>query len=410
MTTTPTWGNVAVERLAECPKTMTNGPCGGVAADGACEVDRRKLCVWYEAIHLSPAQEVFRRLPAADWSQPGVAFGRQTLSGNGASALAEAQALPDKTDRPLRSAGRFEQVLRSGRFAVTCEINPPDSADAAAQLQRVQALRGLVDAVHISDNSLASPHMCGLALAGLIERLGLETILHMTCRDRNRLMLQADVLGAAALGVKNVLCLTGDHPSIGDHPQAKPVFDLDAITFIEAVRRLRDDEAFESGRVLQAAPRVLIGGGAEPTSPPYDFRPVRLAKKIAAGLDFAVTQVIFDMERLRQYLHQVRDLGLDRKIYLLVSVGALGGPGMARGMNANTPGVSVPESVIHRLEKTPKAQRRAEGVKICIEQIQELLQMPGVNGIDLMDIEPERYIEIVEAAGLEDRPLAAGPR
>ena len=308
--------------------------------------------------------------------------------------------------RPQRTDSRFEQLLRKGRFVVTCEVNPPDSADPKQVLEQVRPLIGVMDAVHISDNSLASPHMCGLALAGLIESIGLETILHMTCRDRNRNMLQADLLGAAALGVKHVLAITGDHPAIGDHPEAKPVFDLDAVSLIEMVRHLRDNESLLSGRPLHHAPRLLIGGGAEPTAPPLEFRPHRLAKKIAAGIDFAVTQVVYDMAMLRSYMHAIREMELDKKIHILVSVGALAGPTMARGMNSSTPGVTVPEDVIRRMAAAPMGKRRDEGVKICVEQIHELLEMPGVSGIDIMDVDPGRYEQIVESAGLRDRPLA----
>ena len=280
----------AAEHLLDCPKSMTNGPCGGVALDGTCEVDRRK-CVWAATITSRPGAQN-TPAPPADWSatEPFSALFAEPMH-----QRSVADTL-DRDQRPLRKGGRFESMLRAGRFVVTAEINPPDSSDAAAVLARVQPLAGVLDAVHISDNSLASPHMCGLAMAALIERIGVETILHMTCRDRNRNMLQADLLGAAALGIKNVLCLTGDHPAIGDHPGAKPVFDLDAVSWIDTARHLRDESTLLSGRVLDAAPNVLIGAGAEPTAAPLDFRPHRLAAKVAAGIDFAVTQVVYDMD------------------------------------------------------------------------------------------------------------------
>lgn len=395
-------GNSEVEQLLACPKTMTNGPCGGVATDGTCEVDKQKSCVWWEALAHADSTAARAPLPAPDWSSTGRwadAFAAQKLPRMAAQTL-------DKHLRPDRTDSRFERLLREGQFVITCEVNPPDSANPKQVLERVRPLIGIMDAVHISDNSLASPHMCGLALAGLIESIGMETILHMTCRDRNRNMLQADLLGAAALGVKHVLAITGDHPAIGDHPQAKPVFDLDAVSLIELMRHLRDSETLLSGRSLHDAPRLLIGGGAEPTSPPLEFRPHRLAKKIAAGIDFAVTQVVYDMALLRSYMHAVREMGLDNKVHILVSVGALGGPAMARGMNDSTPGVTVPEKVIRRMEAAPTGKRRDEGVKICVEQIHELLEMPGISGIDIMDVDPGRYAEIVESAGLTARPLA----
>ena len=390
-----------VQRLLECPKSMTNGPCGGVALDGTCEVDKR-MCVWAETIAARPGAQN-HPAPPGDWSAPepfSALFGEPRQLRTVADTL-------DKELRPVRQGGRFESMLRAGRFVVTAEINPPDSSDAAAVLARVQPLTGVLDAVHISDNSLASPHMCGLAMAALIERIGVETILHMTCRDRNRNMLQADLLGAAALGIKNVLCLTGDHPAISDHPAAKPVFDLDAVSWIDTARHLRDEATLLSGRRLDVAPNVLIGAGAEPTAAPLEFRPHRLAAKVAAGIDFAVTQVVYDMALFADFMHKVRDLGLEKKIYILVSVGALAGPTMARGMNNATPGVVVPEHVIKRLDGIPKGKRWEEGLRICVEQIEQLKEMPGISGIDIMDLDPTRYGEVVEAANLTERPLAA---
>ena len=402
MTTQPAFIRPKSDRLVDCPKLMTNGPCGGVSLDGACEVDGR-LCVWAEAVTFAGDSRTTFPSPPPDWSlaEP---FSEPLPARLAARTSSDTL---DKDQRPCRQGGRFETLLREGRFVVTAEANPPDSANADSYLERVRPLIGLIDAVHISDNSLSSPHMCGLATAALIEQMGMETILHMTCRDRNRIMLQADLLGAAALGVKNVLCLTGDHPSIGDHAAAQPVFDLDAVRWIDTVRHLRDEEMLLSGRALDHAPDVFIGAGAEPTAAPLEFRPQRLASKVAAGIDFAVTQVVYDMEMLGDFMRRVCDLGLDKKIYILVSVGAMAGPAMARGMNNNTPGVAVPEDVIRRLEGALPGRRREEGLRICVEQIEQLKEMPGVSGIDIMDIAPERYGEVVEAAGLGTRSNAA---
>jgi methylenetetrahydrofolate reductase (NADPH) len=217
-------GNLPIERLAECPKTMTNGPCGGVGVDGTCEVDRSKLCVWHEALRDSPTPETRKLAPAPDWTQDfTTAF--QTLP---TTEVIDIAALPHKNDRPLHSGSRFEQLLRAGHFVITAELNPPDSADLSLTLDYANTIHQHVDACHISDNALAQPHMNGIATAALVQQAGIEPILHMACRDRNRLALQADMLGAHALGVRNILCLTGDHPSQGDHPQGKPVFDVDA--------------------------------------------------------------------------------------------------------------------------------------------------------------------------------------
>jgi len=399
----------------ECPKNLRNGPCGGVGLDGSCEVDRSMTCVWFKAVSRSARlpwrEDIFQINPPVDWSLKGSSSWINVLVGRDHHDRTTPPwrdiPIPDKADRPERSGSRFERALRSGRFVVTCEINPPDSASAAALLDRVLPLRHLVDAFHISDNSLASPHMCGLALAAQIEALGLETILHMTCRDRNRNMLQADALGAAALGVKNILCLSGDHPAIGDHPTARPVFDLDSVTFINLLCRMRDEGVYANGQALDAPFRAFLGGGAEPTAPPLEFRPHRLAKKAAAGLDFATSQLVFDLDLFKQFMQRVRDLGLDRKIYILVGVGWLLSPKMAQAINAETPGVVVPQHLIDRLQRAPSKMRKAEGLKILVEQIHQLIEIPGVSGIDIMDTEPERYLQIIDAAGLHNRPLAA---
>ena len=391
----------AIARLLECPKTMTNGPCGGVGLDGGCEVKPSQPCVWVDTSRSEAVELLRTRNGVPDWSPSGEWSTAFTIRPTSTAA-----ATADRDARPIRSGSTLEGLLRAGRFVVTAEINPPDSADASLILSRVAPLADLVHAVHISDNSLASPHMCGLALASLIERAGIETILHMTCRDRNRLMLQADMLGAAALGIKNILCITGDHPSIGDHPQAKAVFDVDSVSMLAMFRHCRDTASLHSGRSLDAAPRIFLGGGGEPSAPPFDHRPERLAKKVAAGADFIVTQVVYDMDMFETWMARVRDLGLDEKVYILVSVGALGGPEMARGMNANTPGIVVPEAVIRRLERSPRGQRRDEGAQICVEQIQRLLETPGVSGVDIMDTDPSRYIEIIESAGLTGEVMA----
>ena len=360
-----------------CPKDMVYGPCGGVSLSGTCEVDRSKLCTWHDHIDKIPAELI--------------------------------EALPDKYDKPMQSGSRFEQVLRSGEFAVSCELNPHDSADATAIVEYAKTIAPYIDAGHISDNSLASPHMCGLAVAALVQEF-IDPILHMTCRDRNRLMLQADLLGAHALGTKNILCITGDHPRLGDHANAKPVFDLDAIRWIETAVNLRNQSAFLDGeRRLATPPHVFIGGAAAPSAPPLALRPHRLARKLTAGADFIVTQLVFDMQMLRDFMAGVRALGLDKKTHILVGVGALNSPGMARAINKGTPGVVIPPELIKRLAGVPQHKRKAEGIKICVEQIEELKEMPGISGIDIMDLDFRHWFptpEIVEAAGLHHRPQA----
>ena len=308
----------------------------------------------------------------------------------------------------MRSASRVERLLRAGEFVVTCEVNPRDSADGTELIDYARTLEGTVDAVHVSDNFLAQPHMSGTVAACMIEQqTELETILHLTCRDRNRLQLQADILGAHAMGVRNVLCLTGDHPSLGDHKEAKPVFDLDSITFIELVRKMRDEGTFQSGRKIVVPPRLFIGGAVAITAPPLEFRPHRMAKKMAAGVNFLTSQLVFDMSLLENFMKRVHDLGIIQNTHLLIGVGALPGPLAARAINEHTPGVVIPESIIKRLDGVRKDRRREEGIRIVVEQIQQLQEMPGIGGVDIMDMSPDRWFptpEIVERAGLKERP------
>lgn len=402
-------GVAVLERLLECPKTMTNGPCGGVGLDGSCEVARDKLCCWYEAVE--QGVDFRQRATAVDWSGGEEAW-RVAFEAPPAPAATPAtlvaRSTPSGDGTPQLSGSRLERLLRRGEFVVTCELNPHDSASGEAIQAYARTLAPFIDAAHISDNSLASPHMCGLAVAALVQQVGIEPILHMTCRDRNRLMLQSDLLGAHALGVRNVLCLTGDHPRLGDHPSAKPVFDLDSLTFLDAARRLRDEGRFLDGeRTLDVRPKLFLGGAVGLTSPPLDFRPQRMAKKIEAGASFVVTQLVFDMQRLARFVNQIRDMGLLEHTHFLVGIGALSGVKMARAINEYTPGVYVPDAIVKRLEGAPPKQRRAEGLKICVEQLQQLSEMEGVSGVDVMDLDPRRWFptgEIVKSAGLLPRP------
>ncbi|MDE0663978.1 MAG: methylenetetrahydrofolate reductase C-terminal domain-containing protein [Acidimicrobiaceae bacterium] len=405
----------------ECPKNIRNGPCGGVGRNGECEVDHSMTCVWLKAVDRAGkgrwTDELYQGNPSVDWSLQGQSSWINTFAGRDhhertAPQWQRVELRTKRTERDdeMRSGSRFERLLRDGHFVVTCEVNPRDSADATELIEYVRTLEGFVDAAHVSDNSFATPKMSGTIAAGLIEmQTGVETILHMTCRDRNRLMLQADVLGACATGVRNILCLGGDYPTLGDHPEAKPVFDLDSTGFIRILKKMRDEGTFDSGRELKAAPRVYIGGAVGPTAPPLEFRPHRMAKKLVAGADFITTQLMFDMDMFRDFMKRTVDLGLTEKTHILVGVGALPGPIAAR-MVDKTPGCIVPEHVIDRLEAAPKGKRRAEGVKIVVEQIQELQEIPGVSGVDIMDLMPDSWFptaEIVEAAGLQDRPEPA---
>lgn len=302
--------------------------------------------------------------------------------------------LPGHTSR-----GRLERVLRRGEFAVTAELSPPDSADPQEVYDRVAVFEGWVDGINATDGSGANCHMSSVAICALLTRIGYSPVLQISCRDYNRIAIQGNVLGAAALGVCNVLCLTGDGVQAGDHPDAKPVFDLDSISLLSVIKRMRDEQRFLSGRKITSPPRLFLGAAENPFAPPYDFRPLRLAKKIAAGAQFIQTQYCFDVPLLREFMTKVRDMGLDQQCFFLVGVGPLPSARTARWMRANVPGVHVPDSVIARLEGAEN--QRAEGKRLCIDIIQEVREIPGVSGIHLMAYRQEELVaEIVHDSGV----------
>lgn len=307
------------------------------------------------------------------------------------------------------SAGRFERVLRSGRFAVTSELNPPDSADPEDTYQRALVLSQVCDAINATDASGANCHMSSLGICALLTRAGYSAVMQISCRDRNRIAIQGDVLGAAAMGVNSVLCLTGDSVESGDHPDAKPVFDLDSLSLLDTVRTMRDEKRFLSGRAVTTPPQLFLGAASNPFAPPFDWRPHRLAKKIAAGAQFIQTQYCFDLDRLSAFMGSVRDLGLDKKCFILVGVGPLASARAARWIRANVPGVHIPDHVIARLEGA--ADQRAEGKRLCIDMLQEIAAMDGVSGAHIMAYRQEELVnEIVRESGvLNKRTRAAAP-
>jgi methylenetetrahydrofolate reductase (NADPH) len=301
----------------------------------------------------------------------------------------------------LKPTSRLAGVLRSGRFAVTSELNPPDSADPQAVYERALVLASVCDAINATDASGANVHMSSVGVCALLTRAGYEPVMQVSCRDRNRIAIQGDLLGAAAMGVRNVLCLTGDGVQTGDQPQAKPVFDLDSIGLLEVARKLRDEGRFLSGRQLEVVPDLFLGAAANPFAPPYDFRPLRLAKKIAAGAQFIQTQYCFDVGRLESYMTAVRQLGLHHKAYILVGVGPLRSARAALWMRENVPGVVIPEKVIDRLRRAPGGKQAAEGIHLCVEIIQQVREIEGVHGVHVMAYRQEETVaEIIEQAGL----------
>ena len=293
------------------------------------------------------------------------------------------------------SPGRLERVLRAGAFAVTAEIAPPDSADPEEVYQRARIFDGYVDAINATDGSGANCHMSSVGVCSLLTRLGYAMVMQVSCRDKNRIAIQGDVLGAAAMGVSNVLCLTGDGVQAGDQPQAKPVFDLDAVSLAATIRTMRDESQFLSGRALTAPPRVFIGGAANPFAPPLDFRVQRLEKKIKAGIQFVQTQYCFDVPRLRQYMQEVCDRGLHEQAFLLIGVGPLASARAAAWIRDHVPGIHIPDTVITRLKGAEKQKR--EGIKLCTELIQEIREIEGVSGVHVMAYRQEESVaEIVD--------------
>jgi len=309
------------------------------------------------------------------------------------------------------SRGRLERVLRAGKFAVTAELNPPDSADPREVYERALVLAEVCDAINATDASGANTHMSSVGICSLLTRAGYAVIMQISCRDRNRIAIQGDVLGAAAMGVANVLCLTGDGVQVGDQPGAKPVFDLDSMSLLETIRTMRDDGRFLSGRRITVPPQVFIGAAVNPFAPPQDDRPAHMGKKVAAGAQFVQTQYCFDVPPLERFMARVRELGLHEKCFVLVGVGPLASARAARWMRAHVPGVHVPDAVVSRLEGA--ADQKLEGKRLCIELIQRIREIDGVAGVHVMAYRQEELVsEIIAASGImrDRRPRSPARR
>jgi 5,10-methylenetetrahydrofolate reductase len=317
----------------------------------------------------------------------------------------------------MKVGSNLEKILQAGHFAVTGEMGPPQSADAAVIARKAAILKGYVDAVNITDNQTAVVRLSSIAAGALLIKEGLEPIIQMTCRDRNRIAMQSDLLGAYALGLRNLLCLTGDHQSFGNHPTSKNVFDLDSMQLLQMAAGLRDQRKFLCGDEIKGQePRFFLGAAANPFADPFDFRPYRLGKKAAAGADFIQTQLIYNVPRFAEYMERVRKLGLHEKVFILAGVGPVKTAGAARYMRDKVPGMDVPNEIVERMERAiadvPKEDKKArseawkkEGIQLCVDIIQQIRQVPGVAGIHIMAIEWEEAVpEIVKAAGLYPRP------
>ncbi len=304
------------------------------------------------------------------------------------------EPLPGHTSR-----GRLERMLRRGEFAVTTELNPPDSADPEDVYNRAKVFDGWVDAINAVDASGANCHMSSVGICSLLTRMGYAPIMQIACRDKNRIAIQGDVLGGAAMGVANMLCLTGDGVQAGDQPGAKPVFDLDSISLLETIRIMRDNGKFLSGRKLTTPPQLFLGAAINPFAPPYDFRPIHLGKKIAAGAQFVQSQYCFDVPMLKTFMQKARDLGFTEKVFVLCGVGPLASAKTAKWIRSNVPGIHIPDAVIKRLEGAQ--DQKAEGKRLCIDIINEVKEIPGISGIHVMAYRQEEYVaEIVDESGV----------
>ena len=305
----------------------------------------------------------------------------------------------------MKSGSNLEKVLEAGHFAFTGELGPPRGTAAEEVRKKAAYLNGNVDAVNITDNQTAVVRMSSWAASIFVIQEGLEPNFQMVCRDRNRLAMQSDILGAYSHGIRNILCLSGDHQKFGDHPQAMGVFDIDSIQLITAVKHMRDEGKFLSGTEIEEPPKMFIGAASNPFAEPYEWRVYRLAKKINAGADFIQTQCIYNMERFREFMKKVVDMGLHEKCYILAGVTPMKSVGMARYMASAVPGMDVPDTLIDRLKGAGKGKVAEEGIKIAVEQIQEFKEMEGVAGVHLMAIEWEHRVpEIAKLAGVLPRP------
>jgi methylenetetrahydrofolate reductase (NADH) len=308
----------------------------------------------------------------------------------------------------------LHRVLLDGGFAVTAELETTDSADPGSVYGLADALRGHVDAVNCTDNSAAHTHVSAVAAARLLIDRGVEPIVQLACRDRNRLALQADILGAAALGVRNIVCMTGDDVSAGDHPEAKPLYDLDALHLLRIARIMRDSGTYLSGRALTDPPNVLVGAVENPFAPPVDYRPMRLGKKVEAGAEFVQTQICFNVERMRTFMARAAELRVLDRVWVLGGVFVPRSARAVRYLRDHVPGIDVPEEVVRRMEAVPADRQREEGIRLALELVNEVRTIPGVSGIHLMAIRNhEAILRVIDEAGLRRgsgrvQPVPAG--
>ncbi len=304
----------------------------------------------------------------------------------------------------MKSGSNLEKILASGQFAVTAECGPPKGTSGKVIQRKGDLLKSHCDALNVTDNQTAIVRMSSLSGCVLLRQGGVEPVMQMVVRDRNRLAIQADILGAVALGIRNVLCLSGDHQKFGNHPTAKGVYDIDSIQLIQTLKQMRDEQKFLSGDDISGDVPLFLGAAANPFADPFEFRVIRLAKKINAGADFIQTQAIFDVPKFARWMEMVRGRGLDEKTHILAGVIPVKSVGMARYMRNNVSGLSVPKEVVDRMADAEDAKE--EGVKICLEIIEQLKDIDGIHGVHIMAVAWEDIVpSIVEKAGLMPRPI-----
>jgi len=394
-----------------CAKQMRNGPCGGVRDDGGCEVMPDMRCVWLDAgdggklLAGSNKRDLSEILPALaphDHRREGASSWLQVIFDQ-----PRVETIPrfSQEDVVEHQAASLERACRSGRFVVTVEIAPPDSADPGALIARASRFAGLVDAINITDGAGGNCHMSSVAASAILAAGGLTPVYQIACRDRNRIAIQGDVLGAAALGVKNILCLTGDDVSQGDHPQAKPVFDLDAVSLLRITRGMCDRGEYASGRKLDVAPSLFIGATANPFVPPYQDRILNLEKKVDAGAQFIQTQFCFDLDLLESFMREVRARELHRRCTIIVGVGTLSSARALAWMANHVPGIHIPDALLNRIAGAEN--QTAEAKRACIETIAAVADIEGVAGVHVMGHKNEDVLaEIIVESGI--RQLTKG--
>ncbi len=306
----------------------------------------------------------------------------------------------------IKTKSKLEKIFKSGVLAVTSECGPPRSSDPAHIIAKGHIIKNHVDAINITDNQTSVTRLCSLAACIHLKLEGLEPVLQMVCRDRNRIAMQADILGAASFGINNMLCLSGDHQSFGDHPKAQNVFDLDSMQLIQTVRHMRDEGKFLSGDEIKLPPNLFVGAAANPFADPFKIRVPRLAKKIAAGAEFIQTQCVYNLDKFELWMKGVVERGLHEKVFIMPGITPMRSVGMAKYMARAVPGMDVPPELIKRLTGVPKDKQAEEGITIAVEAIQRLKECKGVSGFHIMAIEWEDKVpEIVERSGLYPRPV-----